>query len=386
MGVDDSFFDLGGHSLVATKLVTAIRSDCGVELGIRDVFEFGDGGPVGASGSTSCSSGELRRSRPKLIATAHDEPLPLSASQLRSWFAYRVDGPSWVNNIPFAAKLTGPWDIEALVAAVGDVVARHEILRTTYVRDRRRALPGGRARPERFPVRRATGPTRPGCSGELDAERRHCFELDREWPIRVAVLHTADNAAEHVLSLVVHHIASDHWSAGVLFADVMTAYRARRAGEAPAWAPLRVQYADYAAWQGAFLGLDSDASGQESPIAVEQREYWTRQLAGLPEDTGLRPDFPRQPVPSGEGESVEFRIDAATRARLAELCRELGITEFMLLQTAVAVVLHKAGGGAGHPAGHPGRRAHRGRIGPTDRLFRQHPGAAQRPDRQPDAA
>ena len=79
------------------------------------------------------SSGELRRSRPKLIATAHDEPLPLSASQLRSWFAYRVDGPSWVNNIPFAAKLTGPWDIDALVAAVGDVVARHEILRTTYV-------------------------------------------------------------------------------------------------------------------------------------------------------------------------------------------------------------------------------------------------------------
>jgi mycobactin peptide synthetase MbtE len=111
-----------------------------------------------------------------------------------------------------------------------------------------------------------------------------------------------------------------------------------------------VQYADYAAWQGAFLG---DATGQESAVATEQREYWTRQLAGLPEDTGLRPDFSRQPVPSGEGESVDFRIDAATRDKLTKLCRELGITEFMLLQTAVAVVLHKAGGGVDIPLGTP---------------------------------
>ena len=140
---------------------------------------------------------------------------------------------------------------------------------------------------------------------------------------------------------MVHHIAADHWSAGVLFTDLLTAYRARRSGEAPAWAPLRVQYADYAAWQGALLG---NASGEESPVASAQREYWIRQLQGLPEDTGLRPDFPRPPVPSGDGEAVEFRIDSATRAKLAERCRDLGITEFMLLQAAVAVVLHKPAG------------------------------------------
>ena len=348
VGVDDSFFDLGGHSLVATKLVTAIRSECGVELGIRDVFELATVGLL-AERIDQLRSGEVARSRPRLVATAHDGPLPLSASQLRSWFAYRVDGPSWVNNIPFAAKLTGPWDIEALIAAVGDVVARHEILRTTYVEldgvPYQVVGPAGK-----LSVRRAVGPDNTWLQQQLDAERRHCFELDREPPIRVAVLRTDGDAAEHVLSLVVHHIAADHWSAGVLFADVITAYRARRAAEAPSWAPLRVQYGDYAAWQGAFLG---DAGGQESAVAVEQREYWTRQLAGLPEDTGLRPDFPRQPVPSGEGESVDFRIDAATRARLGELCRELGITEFMLLQTAVAVVLHKAGGGVDIPLGTP---------------------------------
>ncbi|MGD1237908.1 amino acid adenylation domain-containing protein [Mycobacterium seoulense] len=348
VGVDDSFFDLGGHSLVATKLVTAIRSECGVELGIRDVFELATVALL-AERVDQLSSGELRQSRPKLIATPHDEPMPLSASQLRSWFAYRVDGPSWVNNIPFAAKLTGPWDIDALVAAVGDVIARHEILRTSYVEfdGVPYQLVGGAGE---ISVRRATGPDDAWLQRQLDAERRHCFELDRELPVRVAVLHSADNPAEHVLSLVVHHIASDHWSAGVLFADVMTAYRARRAGEPPAWAPLRVQYADYAAWQAEFLG---DANGQESAVAAEQRDYWNRQLAGLPEDTGLRPDFPRQPVPSGAGESVDFLIDATTRGRLAELSREMGITEFMLLQTAVAVVLHKAGGGLDIPLGTP---------------------------------
>ncbi|MGD1253395.1 amino acid adenylation domain-containing protein [Mycobacterium seoulense] len=348
VGVDDSFFDLGGHSLVATKLVTAIRSQCGVELGIRDVFELATVALL-AERVDQLSSGELRQSRPKLIATPHDEPMPLSASQLRSWFAYRVDGPSWVNNIPFAAKLTGPWDIDALVAAVGDVIARHEILRTSYVEldGVPYQLVGGAGE---ISVRRATGPDDAWLQRQLDAERRHCFELDRELPVRVAVLHSADNPAEHVLSLVVHHIASDHWSAGVLFADVMTAYRARRAGEPPAWAPLRVQYADYAAWQAEFLG---DANGQESAVAAEQRDYWNRQLAGLPEDTGLRPDFPRQPVPSGAGESVDFLIDATTRGRLAELSREMGITEFMLLQTAVAVVLHKAGGGLDIPLGTP---------------------------------
>ena len=347
VGVDDSFFDLGGHSLVATKLATAIRSECEVELGIRDIFELATVGLL-AERVDELRSGGRAQSRPKLVATTHDEPLPLSASQLRSWFAYRVDGPSPINNIPFAAKLNGPWDIDALIAAVGDVVVRHEILRTTYIDAE--GVPYQVVNPvTELAVRRDAGDGDEWLQEQLEAERRHCFELDREWPIRVAVLHTGDTG-EHVLSLVVHHIASDHWSAGVLFSDVITAYRARRDGEAPSWAPLRVQYADYAAWQRTFLG---EPGGQETAVAAEQRDYWTSQLAGLPEDSGLRPDFPRPPLPSGDGESVTFRIDSATRAKLADRCRELGVTEFMALQAAVAVVLHKAGSGVDIPLGTP---------------------------------
>jgi len=347
VGVDDSFFDLGGHSLVATKLATAIRSECGVELGIRDIFELATVGLL-AERVDELRSGGRAQSRPKLVATTHAEPQPLSASQLRSWFAYRVDGPSPINNIPFAAKLNGPWDIDALIAAVGDVVVRHEILRTTYIDAD--GVPYQVVNPvTELAVRRDAGDGDEWLQEQLEAERRHCFELDREWPIRVAVLHTGDTG-EHVLSLVVHHIASDHWSAGVLFSDVITAYRARRDGEAPSWAPLRVQYADYAAWQRTFLG---EPGGQETAVAAEQRDYWTSQLAGLPEDSGLRPDFPRPPLPSGDGESVTFHIDSPTRAKLADRCRELGVTEFMALQAAVAVVLHKAGSGVDIPLGTP---------------------------------
>jgi mycobactin peptide synthetase MbtE len=343
VGLDDSFFDLGGHSLVATKLVATIRSECGVEIGIRDIFELATVGRL-AERIDALESGAVTFKRPKLIKTSHEGPLPLSASQLRTWFAYQIEGPTEVNNIPFAARLSGPCDIDALAAALGDVVARHEILRTTYTEVD--GAPYQVVNPVgELPVRRETGEGETWLQDQLDSERRYCFQLDREWPVRAAVLQTADAPAKHTLSLVVHHIAIDHWSGGVLFADLLTAYRARRAGQEPSWAPLPVQYADYAAWQAALLA--------EPNIAATQRDYWKRQLEGLPEDTGLRPDFPRPPVPSGAGDSVEFRIEAQTRQRLAELSRELGITEFMLLQAAVAVVLHKAGGGVDIPLGTP---------------------------------
>ncbi|HEY9303322.1 MAG TPA: amino acid adenylation domain-containing protein, partial [Mycobacterium sp.] len=225
VGVDDSFFDLGGHSLVATKLVMAIRSECGVEIGIRDVFELSTVARL-AERVDQLHGGQVARPRPKLVATSHDEPLPLSASQLRTWFAYRVEGPSPVNNIPFAARLTGPWDVDAMIAAVGDLVVRHEILRTTYLEID--GVPYQVVTPvSEIPVRRATGDGDDWLQSQLDMERRHCFELDNELPFRVALLSSAHAPEEQVLSLVVHHIAADHWSAGVLFTDLLTAYRAR---------------------------------------------------------------------------------------------------------------------------------------------------------------
>lgn len=347
VGLDDSFFDLGGHSLAATKLVAAIRAECGVDIGIRDIFETETVARLAQLIDQSEPDADTPE-RPRLVKTSHNDRLPLSAAQLRSWFAYQIEGPSEVNNIPFVARLSGPCDVDALVSAFSDVVARHDILRTTY--GEVSGVPHqviNAAAP--VPVRQATGDGDAWLQEQLDAERRYRFELERDWPIRAAVLHTGAPQHEHVVSLVVHHIAIDHWSGGVLFADLLTAYRARKAGREPSWAPLPIQYADYAAWQAELLAGPDDESG----IAGAQRKYWVRQLEGLPEDTGLRPDLPRPPVSSGAGDSVEFSINSHTRSRLAALCRELGVTEFMVLQAAVAVVLHKAGGGVDIPLGTP---------------------------------
>ncbi len=341
VGADDSFFELGGHSLLATKLVAAVRSRCRVDIGVQEIFEIGTVSGIATHIDAIAAAGG-RSDRPAMVAVPHEGPLQMSAAQLRQWFQFRIDGPNPVNNIPFAARLSGPNNPEAFVAAITDVVNRHEILRTTY-----REIDGspfqiinpGAA----VPVRRARGDGEQWLQAELTAERRYCFDLENEWPIRAAVLSTG---TEHVLSLVVHHIAADHWSAGVLFTDILTAYRARSAGHTPDFAPLPVQYADYAAWQAELLG------GRTESIAA-QRDYWVEQLSGLPEENGLRPDFPRRPVPGGDGDALPFTIDTETRATLTELSRELGITEFMLLQAAVAVALHKAGEGTDIPLGTP---------------------------------
>ena len=351
VGADDSFFDLGGHSLLATKLVAAVRARSGVDVGVQDVFELATVSALAAH-LDAMSAGEGAPTRAGIVAIPHDGPLQMSAAQLRQWFQFRIDGPNPVNNIPFAARLTGPCDIEAFVAAINDVVDRHEILRTTY-----REIDGAPYQvvnsAEPLTVRRARGNGDEWLQAELDAERRYCFDLEHDRPIRAAVLSVTSPDASlapapdyHVLSLVVHHIAADHWSAGVLFTDVLAAYHARRAGETATLAPLPVQYADFAAWQARLLADEGEA-------VVAQRDYWTNQLAGLPEENGLRPDFPRPPVPTGEGDALEFAVEASTRAKLVALTRELGVTEFMLLQAAVAVALHKAGEGVDIPLGTP---------------------------------
>jgi mycobactin peptide synthetase MbtE len=350
VGVDDSFFDLGGHSLLATKLVAAIRSDCGVDIGIRDIFDATTVARLAAVVDGRAGGGAAT-GRPPLVAVPRTGPLPLSAAQLRTWFQYRLEsgdlkGPTANNNIPFAAKLTGPCNTSALIAAVTDVVDRHESLRTTY-----REIDGvpyqmiNPPAPVVVPELVCTEPDLDAwLRARLEDERGHVFDLERDWPVKVALLRTSDR--ECVLSLVVHHIAADHWSAEVLFADLLTAYRARATGAAPAAEPLTLQYADYASWQGELLR-------DESGLLAAQRDYWVGQLADVAQDTGLRPDFPRPAMVGGAGDTVEFSITSQVRDGLAALARDLGATEFMVLQAAVAVLLHKAGSGADIPLGVP---------------------------------
>ncbi|MGI1850075.1 condensation domain-containing protein, partial [Rhodococcus sp. SJ] len=164
------------------------------------------------------------------------------------------------------------------------------------------------------------------------------FDVATEVPVRARLLRIS--AAEHVLVFVVHHIAADGFSMAPLTRDVMLAYDARTRGQAPGWAPLAVQYADYAIWQRTVLGDESD----ENSVLTQQLAYWRSTLADAPERLDLPSDRPRPAVASNAGAGQRFSIDAAVHAGIEELARDHGVTPFMVVHAALAVLLARLSG------------------------------------------
>ncbi|MDP9795023.1 amino acid adenylation domain-containing protein/non-ribosomal peptide synthase protein (TIGR01720 family) [Catenuloplanes nepalensis] len=331
VGAEDDFFALGGHSLLAVRLVSRLRTVFGAQPALHDVFE---------APTVRALAERLRRGgdRPPLRAGARPDPLPLSPAQQRLWFIDRMDGPSDTYNIPFTARFRGALDLAAFAAAASDVVARHEILRTVY------PAPSGRAEQSVRPPRDVAVHT----EGTLEEAIHRPFRLDEEIPIRFHAL--AAGPDEHVVAVVVHHIAADEWSARPLFTDLATAYAARVSGAAPRWdAPLPVQYADYALWQHELLGTGDD----KTPLAAEQLAFWSAELAGLPEELALPVSRPRPPVATYRGELARRPLPADVASALRAVAAAHGVTAFMVLQAAVAVLLRKLGAGTDLPLGTP---------------------------------
>ncbi|WP_068272670.1 non-ribosomal peptide synthetase [Aldersonia kunmingensis] len=348
VGAEDSFFDLGGHSLLATKLISRVRTELGVEVNIREAFASPTVAGLAALVDDKLADPQFS-DRPVLRRADRSGELPLSYAQLRQWFLYKLEGANPTYNIPFQARLTGTIDAPAMAAALSDLVGRHEILRTTY--PDRDGTPYQRIldpAPVEVPII-GLGPGE-AVEAALTAAKNHCFELDSEIPVRGRIFDCGNG--EHVLSVVIHHIAGDEWSTPVLFGDLLTAYSARLDGQAPAWTELPVQYADFAVWQRELLGL-TGGDDAENSVGARQVEYWRGKLAGVPEDTTVVKDRQRPQVASNRGETVPFKVSPGVRAGLAELGRQTGASDFMVLQTAVAALLHKLGAGADIPLGTP---------------------------------
>ena len=275
VGIDDDFFALGGHSLLATRLISRIRSTLDVEIAIRSLFE------APSVAALAERLGEAEAARPALRAVARPAEIPLSFAQRRLWFLERLEGASATYTIPLAVRLSGALDAGALEAALGDLVARHESLRTVFPDTlgvpRQLILEAGAARPRLEQARVSER----SLADALSAARRRGFDLGRELPLRAHLF--ALGESEHVLLLLLHHIAGDGWSLAPLWRDLAVGYAARCRGRAPELPALPVQYADYTLWQHEVLGEESDP---QSAIA-RQLAFWSEALRELPDQIEL---------------------------------------------------------------------------------------------------
>ena len=238
-----------------------------------------------------------------------------------------------------ALRLRGRLDADALGTALADLVDRHESLRTIFphldgvpyqqvVDDRSERTSAGTWSTQ-------LNGRRPSWTRPSAPSRASTFDLAIEIPLRARLFGIAQD--DHVLVAVVHHIAADGWSISPMVRDLGMAYASRCGGQAPGWAPLAVQYADYTLWQRTQFGdLDDDSS----PIAV-QLAYWQRALAGMPERLQLPTDRPYPPVVDYRGDSVDVQWSAELQQQVRAVAREHGVTSFMVIEAALAVLLSK---------------------------------------------
>ena len=349
VGVDDSFFDLGGDSLSAMRVISAINTSLDAGLSVRTLFEA----PTVAQLAPRVGEGSDRL--PRLVAGERPAVVPLSFAQSRLWFLDQLQGASPVYNMAVAVRLGGRLDVEALGAALADVVGRHESLRTVF------PAPEGTPRqlvvaPEQadfgWQIIDATGWPADRLGEAIAAAVGYPFDLAAEIPLRARLFRLGED--EHVLVAVVHHIAADGLSVTPLVGDLGVAYASRCVGRAPGWAPLAVQYVDYTLWQRAQFG---DLDDRGSRIGA-QLAYWQDALAGLPERVALPTDRPYPLVADYRGATVAVDWPVELQQSVRRVAGEHSATSFMVVQAALAVLLAKISASVDVAVGFPiaGRR------------------------------
>ena len=332
VGADDNFFHIGGHSLLAARVVTQVREGFSVELSVRSLFErptlseFAEHVAAALGQSTGAAQPVDRE-----IGTVAPSTYPPSFPQQQLLFIDRLAPDVATYNGTLAVRIEGELDRDALEQALGDVVERHEALRTVFrweddgpvqvVLERER------------PVLRVleTGPAE--LERLMREEARRPFDLAHDVLMRATLFELDER--EHVLLVVTHHIASDGWSVGIFCRDLGELYDARKAAREARLPEVTVQYRDFAAWQRERL---------QGERLDEELDYWRGQLAGAPTTVPLPIDRPRPAQLTFDGATHVLVLPADVAADVLRVCREEDVTPYMLLLAVFGVLLYRLSG------------------------------------------
>jgi amino acid adenylation domain-containing protein len=328
---DDDFFQRGGHSLMATQLASRAREALGVDLPLSSIFEATTPLSLAAKVAQLPTLAPL----PPVQLLDRGEPLPLSFAQERMWFLHQIEPGGSAYNVAGAVMLSGHLDVDVLLGAFQEVLRRHEVLRTNY------ASVGGA--PElRVSATRTLAFERTDLSGhpnpEAEATRlaselaHRPFDIGRDLLMRGGLYRL--EPARHVLCTSMHHLITDAWSMGVLTREVLESYVELCAGRPPPVYDDRIQYADYAGWQ-----RQQFATGRLD----RELAYWKTELAGVPA-LELPFDLPPPKEPSSRGALLPVALPPDLLESLRGLGRRQGSTLFMVMLTALQVVLHRYSG------------------------------------------
>ena len=336
VGSYDNFFELGGHSLLAIRLISRLRELLAVSLPLRSIFEAPTIRSMTERIETALRE-EQQPQLPPLRSISRNGELPLSFAQQRLWFLDQLEPDNVAYNMPAAMRLRGQLNLAALTQALNEVVQRHETLRTRFVKREDQPVQVIAPHTEiRIPfvslrgVAAAERETEVGCLAAEEAHRP--FSLAEGPLLRVCLLQLDEN--EHVLLLTMHHIISDGRSVDVLAQEVAAFYEAYSTRQPPALPQLPIQYADYVVWQQEWLQGETLAS---------QISYWRDQLAGIPV-LEIPTDRARPAVQTYRGAKHEFMLEQELSGQLKTHSRNEGVTLFMTLLAAFALLLKRYSG------------------------------------------
>ena len=330
VGIHDDFFELGGHSLLATQLLSRVRDALDVELPLVTLFNHPSIAALAADVEQAKGATPLEA----IKVCDRSQPLPLSFAQQRLWFLDQLEPGNPVYNLPWAMRLDGPLNMQALQAAIDDLINRHDTLRTLF------SVTMGK--PQQcvldkvsVPVESvdATGDDEAAIEKRLHNLSRIPFGLGQTPLMRVHVLHTGNQ--QHIILLVLHHIVSDGWSLGVLYQELVKLYAGHCLGEPVTLPALPVQYVDYSVWQHDWF---------RSAEQQRQLDYWTWRLEDAPAILDLPTDRPRGSTQTYNGSFIEQVLPDAIHSGLKDTARQENSTLFMVCLAAFNVLMARYSG------------------------------------------